>query len=316
MSIIIVGSNSIKTSEYYKVVGVEPSKLVVEINHGYSVGHTCIQDIPDHDILEQVLKNSDEVYWAESSKDEFYDDNAYYDFLNWLRDYNLKNHNVKNFEVIRLDPYGWTSQLPTLTAQDMIFLGSSTTQGVGIADPNDQYVNIVAKYFEKNAINIPKLVISLGNNDKLFDLFFQLNFLSGQMVVLHVAPLMRLRYCTQTHQLVDTQLATPGLPNHKQLVNIFTEEFSFYSLFVKIRAMVKFAREKKLKFVFFLDDYKQGFISTLDQQYFYEFPEYLSSTDLKNEIFQDYGIDNLHPGINSNKAIAKHIIKHMENLYQ
>ena len=80
--------------------------------------------------------------------------------------------------------------------------------------------------------------------------------------------------------------------------------------------MVKFAREKKLKFVFFLDDYKQGSISDRDQQYFYEFPEYLSPTNLKNEMFQDYGTDNIHPGINANKAISDHIIKHMENLYK
>lgn len=314
--IIIVGSNHANTAEYYKTLGLPASVLVTNVDHDQLIGHTCIQDIPDCAILEIVLKNADEVYWAESSKDEFFNDDSYYDFLNWLRDYNLKHHNVKNFKAIRLDPYVWTTQLPELTAQDMVFFGSSTTQGHGIDNPVDQYANIVATHFKKNAINIPKIVNSLGNNDKSFDLFFQLDFIPGQMVVLHVAPLMRMRYCADNHQLVEVQLATAILPNHKQLVQVFTEEFSFYNLLVKIRAMVKFAREKKLKFVFFLDDYKQGSISDRDQQYFYEFPEYLSPTNLKNEMFQDYGTDNKHPGIKSNKAISDHIIKHMENLYK
>ena len=96
MSIIIVGSNHANTADYYKKLSIGPSVLVTKIDHGESIGHTCIQDIPDYNQLEIVLKNADEVYWAESSKDEFYNDTAYYDFLHWLRDYNLKYHNFDN----------------------------------------------------------------------------------------------------------------------------------------------------------------------------------------------------------------------------
>jgi hypothetical protein len=64
MSVIIVGSNHTNTAEYYKVLGLEPSVLVTTVNHGQLIGHTCIQDIPDHSVLEIILRNANEVYWA------------------------------------------------------------------------------------------------------------------------------------------------------------------------------------------------------------------------------------------------------------
>jgi hypothetical protein len=316
MSTIIVGSNHINTAEYYKTLGITPSVLVDTINHGHEIGHTCIQDVPDHDTLETILKNASEVYWAESDKNEFFDDVSYYNFLNWLKEYNLIYHNVKNFDTIKFDPYLWNTLQLTLTDQDLVFLGSSTTGGAGIADPADQYANIVATHFNKNPVNLAKITKSVGTNDKLFHLFFQLDFVPEQMVVVHLAPLMRIRYCTDSHQLIDMQLAQPELPIHKEILQVYTKEFLFYNLVVNVTAMIKFAREKKLKLVFLLDDYKQGSISTVDQLYFYEFPEYIPPTQLQDDIYTDVGTDNLHPGILSNKAIATHIINHMETLYK
>jgi hypothetical protein len=124
-----------------------------------------------------------------------------------------------------------------------------------------------------------------------------------------------MRYCADNHQLVELQLATATLPNHKQLVQVFTEEFSFYNLLVKIRAMVKFAREKKLKFVFFLDDYKRGLISDKDQQYFYEFPEFVPYSWMAN-YHVDSAEDHMHPGIESNKNIAHTLINYIETIYE
>jgi len=317
MSVIIVGSNHKPTAEYHKKLGLPKSMLVTTIDHGYEIGHTSIQDIIESSALEVILKNADEVYWAESSKNEFFDNASYYDFLDWLKDYNLKYKNVKNFDLIKFDPYNWKILLPEVTEQSMIFFGSSTTAGFGIDNPEQQYVNLVAKYFKKTPINVPKIYnTSLNSNDKIFDLFFQFNFLPGQLVVLHIAPLTRIRYCTTDHQLIDLQLSNKILPNHKQLVQVYIEEFLFYNLYIKLTAMIKFAREKKLRVVFFLDDYKQGSISEKDQQYFYEFPEYIPGSQLKNDMFQDKANDGVHPGINANWAIAQEVINHMENLYK
>lgn len=76
MQIIIVGSNHSDTAEYYIKLGLPPSTLITDSDQEYKVGHTCIQDIPDHTVLETVLKNADLVYWAESNKDEFCNDSS------------------------------------------------------------------------------------------------------------------------------------------------------------------------------------------------------------------------------------------------
>ena len=101
-TIIIVGSNHANTAKYHNTLGLPASVLVTEIDHGQLIGHTCIQDVPDFGVLETILKNANKVYWAESSEDEFYDADSYYDFLYWLQLYNLKYKNVKNFQTIVL----------------------------------------------------------------------------------------------------------------------------------------------------------------------------------------------------------------------
>ena len=152
-TIIIVGSNHTNTANYYKNLGLPESVIVTDVDHGHLVGHTCIQDIPDHAILEIVLKNADEVYWAESNKDEFFDDDSYYDFLDWLKDYNLKYKNVRNFELIKFDPYKWTQSI-TVDPDHAIFLGCSFTAGVGLSDPDTHYSTIVANHFNKKLLNL------------------------------------------------------------------------------------------------------------------------------------------------------------------
>ena len=91
--IIIVGSTDIQTSVYYKKIGIPPSTLITTRQDNHMIGHTSIGDIVDLDELEFILSRADLVYWAECSIDEFADSDSYYDFLNWLKDYNLKYSN-------------------------------------------------------------------------------------------------------------------------------------------------------------------------------------------------------------------------------
>jgi hypothetical protein len=313
MSIIIVGSNHTNTAEYYKVLGIEPSILVTEINHGHLVGHTCIQDTPDHSVLEQVLKNADDVYWANSSKDEFYDDDSYYDFLNWLKDYNLKNRNVKNFEMIQFDPYRWTTNLTTDSNQ-AVFLGCSFTAGVGLSDPSTHYSTIVAKHFDKELLN---LGVGGGSNNLIFDRFTQLNFYPGQIVVLQFTMLERLRYCNANKQLISMQFANmPDKQLAQAMLEVYHKDFLFYELLVKIRAIITIARLQKLKLVFWLLDYKnENTYSKLDQTYFYNFPEFVPYSWISDYII-DVAEDNMHPGIESNRILANTLINYIETVYE
>ena len=298
MSVIIVGSNHTNTANYYKKLGLSSSVLVTGINHKELIGHTCIQDIPDYNQLEIVLKNADEVYWAESNKDEFYDDSSYYDFLNWLKDYNLKNHNVKNFKLIKFDNYSWTKNLTTNPDQ-AVFLGCSFTAGIGLSNSKTHYAAIVANHFGKQLLN---LGVPGGSNNLIFDQFTLLE---------------RIRYCNTNKQLISMLFA--NMPNKQltqSMLEVYHKDFLFYELLVKIRAIITIARLQKLKLVFWLIDYKhEDKYSKLDQTYFYDLPEFVPYSWMAYYLV-DFAEDNAHPGIESNKNIANTLINYMETIYE
>lgn len=314
MSVIIVGSNDIKTAEYYKVLGLNQSMLVTEVDHGYLIGHTCIQDVPDHSTLETILKQADEVYWAHPTQTEFFDDQSYYDFLNWFKDYNLKYHNVINYNSITFDPYKWNNKV-TVDVSHAVFLGCSFTAGVGLSDTNTHYANIISSHFNKKLLNLAQ---PGGSNNLIFDKFSQLDFHPGQLVVLQFTMLDRLHYCNSDKKLIQLLLSTSPIEKnlHQALLEIYHKDFLFYELLCKIRSIVKTARVQKLKLVFWLIDYKnENIYSKLDQAYFYDMPEFVPASWLENYLV-DSAEDNLHPGVESNKILANTLINYIETIYE
>jgi hypothetical protein len=314
MSVIIVGSNDIQTAEYYKVLGLSQSMLVTEVDHGHLIGHTCIQDVPNHSTLETILKNADEVYWAHPDPSEFFDHNSYYDFLNWLKDYNLKYHNVINYDSIAFDPYQWNNKV-TVDVDHAVFLGCSFTAGVGLSDPSTHYASIVSSHFNKKILNLAQ---PGGSNNLIFDKFSQLDFYPGQLVVLQFTVLDRLHYCNDNKKLIQLLLSTSPIEKYQRqaMLEIYHKDFLFYELLCKIRAIVKIAREQKLKLVFWLIDYKnENIYSKVDQLYFYNMPEFVPASWLENYMV-DSAEDNLHPGVESNKILANTLIKYIETIYE
>jgi hypothetical protein len=312
--IIIVGSNHANTAEYYKTLGLPASVLVTNVDHGQLIGHTCIQDIPDYAILEIVLKNADEIYWAESNKDEFFDDDSYYNFLDWLKDYNLKYKNVKNFELIKFDPYKWPQNI-TVDPDHAIFIGCSFTAGVGLSDPDTHYSTAVANHFNKKLLNLSQ---GGGSNNLIFDRFTQLDCYPGQLVVLQFTGLERLHYCDTDKKLSPVLLSTSQVEKnlHRAMLEVYHKDFLFYELLCKIRAIVTIARAQKLKLVFWLIDYKHNKVySKLDQLYFYDMPEFVPASWMADFIV-DAAEDKVHPGIESNKNIANTLIKYIETIYE
>ena len=100
------------------------------------------------------------------------------------------------------------------------------------------------------------------------------------------------------------------------MLEIYHKDFLFYELLCKIRAIVKIAREQKLKLVFWLIDYKnENIYSKVDQLYFYNMPEFVPASWLENYMV-DSAEDNLHPGVESNKILANTLIKYIETIYE
>ena len=52
-----------------------------------------------------------------------------------------------------------------------------------------------------------------------------------------------------------------------------------------------------------------------DQAYFYEYLEFIPKSLMENYLV-DFGTDNMHPGIESNKIIAKTIIDYINQIYE
>lgn len=318
MKTIIVGSNHANTAEYSKKLGLPTSELITRIDQSYEIGHTCIQDIPDQDILEKVLSMANQVYWAECDKSEFFDDLSYYDFLYWLQKYNFKFNNVKNISLIKLDPYHWKLDLPQLSFNDIVFLGSSTTAGDGLSDPETWYANLIGKNYQLPVVNLAEkfhLNGSIGNNDLIFDIFTQLEFNQKQMVVIQLAPLDRIRWCDEDAKLLDLQLSHNKTSYKRAMVEVFNRKYLLYKLLNQIRAIIKISRLQKLKLVIWIDNYK------LDQEFqqemlcFYEYPEIISKAHL-SEYLVDFAEDNKHPGIKSNQILSDIIVQYLDKLYK
>ena len=320
MKILLLGSNNVSTSVAYKNFNLPSSILVNSALQEYSVGHTSRQEFSTDNELESVLMSADKVYWTHPAIEEFDTPDTYYVLLDWLKDYQFSHGNVVNFDSIAIDPFNWNVELPKFTVDDIVFFGSSTLQGVALTDPDTWYSTIVAKHFNKNAVNLARMFPTLGTNYKTVDLFSQCDFCEGQIVVVHVAPLWRLRYCSENNTLYDWQMsqgynADPLLS--RQLIEVYTKEFLFYQLLVNLRLIIKIARASKLRLVLLLDNYKdEQSISHEDQMYFYQFKEFIPGTKIANEMFEDYAEDNLHPGIFSNQLIAQRIIEHIEKVYK
>lgn len=309
--ILIIGSNHLTTSEYYKTLDCEQSVLVTSLDQPYDVGHTSIQDIIDYKVFEKLLSSADKVVWAHPRSTEFCDDDSYIDFLNWLRDYQYTYKNVVNFQEIKFDYYNWHDKITTLSDNDMVFFGCSHTYGIGLSDPSTKYSIQVAKYFNKNCVNLSQ---PGGSNSWAFNKFTQTNFRPGQMVVVQITSLSRLRYTDENGNLSNIIFTNISNSKLKKIVDVYNDKYLFYNLLYQITAMVQIARSKKLKMVFWLWNYK-GELTKHDQTYFYTMPEFVPASLLEN-FAVDSAEDNLHFGIESNRNIATTLIEYIKKIYE
>jgi len=312
MKILLLGSNNESTAFSYKQYNLPQSILVTSINQDYTVGHTSRQEFFSDIELETVLANADLVYWTFPKVSEFSSNNTeYYELLNWLKDYQLKYKNIKNFSEIDQDPYSWKIKVPKLTHNDAVFLGCSFTAGSALpGDKNNRYAEIVAKHFNKNCVNLAK---DGGSNNRSLDIFSQLEFAEKQIVVLQLTSLERLRYVSEDKKIHDLMFSRT--PNSKDFLKIYHRDFLLYELLIKLRLVVSMARTKKLRFLFWLIDYKNDLVYSIeDQTYFYNCTEFIPKSMMENYLV-DFGTDGLHPGIESNKIIANTIISYMNQIY-
>ena len=141
---LILGSHSVETSQLYKKFGLSPSKLVLSPEQEYLVGHTSRQDFRNVTELENVLQKANTVLWGDPDPLDFGEKEVYYNFLDWLKQYQYKFGNISNFVSIKFDPYNWLPNKNIIDAHDLVALGCSMTFGIGFADVRKTWSSLVA----------------------------------------------------------------------------------------------------------------------------------------------------------------------------
>jgi hypothetical protein len=313
LKVLLLGTNASGTSTAYLRFGLEASTLVDSVDQEYVVGHTARQEFTTDADLEKVLSSADQVFWTDPPPMEFGNLETYYDFLEWLKYYQNKYKNIVNFSEITLDPYNWKLRLPTLTDDDAVFLGCSFTQGIGLSDQRTHWATQVADHFGKKCIN---LGTGGASNAHAFEILSSLNLQPGQIIVWQITALERIKYCFEDRKLQHIMFANTNSNIIKELLTVYHHDYLLFELLTKIRFFIKLTQALKLRSAFWLMDYKnKDMYSPEDQLYFYEYPQYIPAYKMQNYIV-DYGDDNMHPGIDSNKNISQVVIKHLEQLYE
>jgi len=311
--ILILGSSHENTATYYKKLNLEQSKLITLINENYSIGHTSPQDTGTYENLNKIALKADKIYFTYPAQDEFDDEIFYHEYLDWIKEFHFKYKKISNWKNIELDGYNWNLNLPVLTSNDAVFIGCSFTEGVGIDNPECKYANIVSRNYNLNCINLGK---GSSSNSYFFEVFSQLNFTNGQLVVIQLTVLERLRYCSEKDNLKHIQLA--HLPSYNlNLIDVYNNKFLFYETLKSIRLIQSIANEKNLKLAIWLDNYKeehQGHYTRLQQRYLYNLRSFVPAY-LMQDYCVDKGTDDLHPGVESNKNIANTLIYFIDRTY-
>lgn len=243
---LIVGSNNVNTSTIFKKFDLEQSVLVTAVDQDYTIGHTSPQEFENIQQFQQVMAGASLVYWAHPSITEFINKQEYYNILYLLRQQQMEYNNVVNYNTIASDPYQWLHDLPTLTEEDSVFIGCSYTAGDGLPDVDTHYATLVAREFGTQCVNLGQRG---GSNSRSFDVFTQLDFVPGQIVVWQITFLERLQYCGPNGGLKHVRFLDSSLPITGSLLEVYNKKFLLNELATKIRAAVKIARANQLRFV-------------------------------------------------------------------
>ena len=216
-----------------------------------------------------------------------------------------------------MDPLNIERFTRDISEVDIVFLGCSYTSGVGLIDLNSRYSTVISNHYNKNEVN---LASGGDGNYRSFDIFGQLNLVSGTKVILQLTELSRLRW--YTNRIVDQRLSTDAT---LELITVYNDKFLIYDLIRQLRIIVQYCRARGLQLVIWsIARFNDPDLDRALEVYLEKFPEYIHLDNRLNTA-TTYRIDNGtdgteelgtgHPGPKSNQLIAKKLIAHFDKLY-
>tara|TARA_R110000803_G_scaffold54879_1_gene111750 strand:- start:50 stop:988 length:939 start_codon:yes stop_codon:yes gene_type:complete len=311
MKKLILSDGALLDPEFLDSIGF-PSVLAIitESEVDYEFAQTSIQDTGDYGVLNTILLEADSIYIHKLEKLNFPSLEQYSEFILWIKRFKVVYKNkIVNNDMLFSDPYGWYRKT-TPTKKDIVFLGCSWTDNTWVKE-DDKFSSIVSNKLNLNCFDLARRGSS---NHAMFERFLQTEFVEGQLVVWQLTSLSRLVYCCDNNRLTNIMLSTDKSKNIDALMRVYTTNQIFYETLMQVEAVVNIARAKKLKLVIFLKDYKQDWYETNELMYLSNFKEFTHTKELE-DCLVDFGSDNLHPGVETNKIYAQEILKHLEILY-
>lgn len=207
--------------------------------------------------------------------------------------------------------------LPVVAANDILYLGCSYTEGVGVGS-NQRYSYLMSNLLGKAEIN---MAAGGKGNYRSFDLFGQLNISEGATVILQLTDLSRIRWYDNS-AINDIMLSNQPT---RQLVYTYNDKFCIYDTIRQLRIVVNYCRAKKLKLIIWsIARFNNEFLDNTFEYYLSNFPEYIyldNSLDGPDTYRVDNGDDGDeklgtgHPGIKSHSMIAEKLIVYLRKLY-
>ena len=217
------------------------------------------------------------------------------------------------------DPLNIKTAPVVATNNDIVFLGCSYTYGSCLPSTATRYSTILSQHYNKTEINLSK---GGTGNYRTFDIFGQIEFNPGSMLVLQIAELSRIRW--YDNRIVDQQLSVKP---DKILMHVYNDKFLIYDLIRQLRIIVNYCRSQQVKFVIWSNaSLGNTELDDILEQYLGEFPEYVyfnNRIDKEDSYRVDNAVDGKdqelgvgHPGPESNKIIADRLINHFNQIYK
>lgn len=219
---------------------------------------------------------------------------------------------------IDLDPYNLCQHTANPTVDEILFYGCSHTRGGWWTAIENNYPYQVGLQMNKKSSvrsRFPAGSDILGNYHN-FNLFTNTDFCANQIVVFQLTDLTRIRYYDEHAKIFRTKkLDTLPLDQVLKL----TDYQLFAAVFEHLQLMIKYARSKQLRFVFFNlggsteAECKNNPLHYLIEYYFSKFPEFIPGM---LDLVTDLAKDNRHFGRESNKRFADQIVQKIKLLYK
>lgn len=313
--ILIVGSNKSQTATWSQQNGLGTSTLFT----GTEFAPVCHSSFADCKNLYDHFDQFDQIYWADSQPQEFNNYQEYTHSIFLLQKCCAERGNVVIDQD--LDPYHikQTHKIKN-TKNSIVFFGCSHTQGVGLDNHQDNYVYQISKHFGLDALNLSQ---EGKSNYRSFEQFNQTEFYSGQIVIFQLTDVSRLKFFA--NDAYETRITECQLQNisNRSYFDVYNDKQLIYQCINHLESILKYAREKHLKFVFFnmggnnnvneaLDKESNKFKQNLEYCLL-KYPEYVPELITKNI---DRGNDGYHFGPQSHAIWTQEIIKKIKELYQ